>query len=67
MSATLPGKPSCKTKAKCRIHTATADMLPLRFYMPLFDGAGRNINPDQNASRLEYRCMTCGKTWTEGP
>lgn len=51
----------------CRIRTATADMLPLRFYMPLFDGAGRNINPDQNASRLEYRCMTCGKTWTEGP
>lgn len=65
--APLPGKMPCKTGAKCRIHTATADMLPPRFYMPLFDAAGRNINPDQNATRVEFRCNTCGFTWTEGP
>lgn len=67
MSGALPGRSFCRTKDKCRIQTASADMLPPRFYMPLFDATGRNINPDQNASRLEYRCMTCGKTWTEGP
>ena len=46
----------------CRI-TVQSSYQTAAYYPPVYDKDGANLNPDQNTSYEDIRCLSCGKSW----
>ena len=54
----------CKRPGECRIMLLSSSTT-LAYYPSITDAAGRELNPDRNATTQSYRCLTCGAEWTK--
>lgn len=54
----------CETPDKCLIQAGDA-ITTLAYYAPIYDGHGRNVNPDRNTTTSHMKCWTCKKEWVE--
>lgn len=52
----------CDRPNDCRIQQGTASST-CAYYPPVYDGHGRNLNPDRNVTRYLESCSTCGRSW----
>lgn len=50
----------------CLITENGPSMTTCVYYPPVYNKQGVNVNPDMNVTRHQRRCLSCGKTWTEG-
>lgn len=57
--------PRCSTPFKCRISMSPSETTDM-YFEPVYDGHGKNLNPDGNISSGSAKCGTCGKKWTYG-
>jgi len=55
---------NCTTPDKCRIRMTGPTVSTCVYYPPVYDGFGRNLNPDGNTTTQAMRCDTCGQEVT---
>lgn len=58
--------PACDTPDRCRHQSNGPAMQTLAYYPPIYDGHGKNLNPDRNKTTAPMKCATCGKLWDAG-
>ena len=63
-SAPTSTRPPCERLDDCRIERA-GGMTTTVYYEPIYDGHGRNLNPDRNTTTWDAHCRTCGRRWRE--
>lgn len=57
--------PECERDGgECRIASQNEGMTAM-YYAPIYDGNGRNLNPDRNSTFYSCSCVTCGRAWRE--
>lgn len=55
---------TCTTPEKCRIRVTGPTMSDCVYYPPVYDGFGRNLNPDGNTTPQATHCDVCGQEMT---
>ena len=63
IEADMVKKFNCKTPDDCRIKDTALMSSTMAFYPPVWNGHGKNVNPDKNTVVKSQTCETCGKVF----